>query len=190
MKCAYCDDKMCREGKDCAGITDDISYEGNELKSMKTSASIEARYYMQKTRLEEIILYAQEMEYKKIGLAFCVGMEKEAKVVEKILEKHFKVFSVCCKVSAISKEEYGLEKLHPDSFDPTCNPIGQAMLLEKDGTELNIIIGLCIGHDILFTQHSAAPVTTFIVKDRVLAHNPAGAIYSGYYLIKVFGITD
>ncbi|WP_292467652.1 DUF1847 domain-containing protein [Methanolobus sp.] len=190
MKCAHCDDKMCREGKDCAGITDDINYEGNELESMKISAAIEARYYMQKTRLEEIILYAKEMGYTRLGLAFCVGLEKEAKIIQKILEKHFDVYSVCCKVSSIGKEDYDLEKLHPDTFDPTCNPLGQAMLLKKKNTQINIIIGLCIGHDILFTQNSDAPVTTLIVKDRVLAHNPAGAIYSGYYLKKRFGITS
>ncbi|MDY0387517.1 MAG: DUF1847 domain-containing protein [Methanolobus sp.] len=190
MKCAYCDDKMCREGKDCAGITDDINYEGTEFKSMQASAAIEARHYMQKTRLEEIILYSKEMGYKRLGLAFCVGMEKEAKIVQKILEKHFDVYSVCCKVSSINKEDYNLEKLQPETFDPTCNPKGQAMMLKKKETQLNIIIGLCIGHDILFTQHSAAPVTTFIVKDRVLAHNPAAAIYSGYYMKNVFGITD
>lgn len=190
MKCAICNDKLCREGKDCAGITADIDYSGYELRSMKISAAVEARYYMQKTRLEEIILYAKEMGYKRLGLAFCVGLEKEAKTIHKILEKEFDVFSVCCKVSAIDKDDYDLEKLHPGTFDPTCNPLAQAMLLKNKDTQLNIIIGLCIGHDILFTQHSAAPVTTLIVKDRVLAHNPAGAIYSSYYLRKRFGITD
>ena len=58
----------------------------------------------------------------------------------------------------------------------------------KETTDLNIILGLCIGHDILFTQHSEAPVTTIVVKDRVLAHNPVGAIYSNYYLRNVFDI--
>jgi uncharacterized metal-binding protein len=46
---------------------------------------------------------------------------------------------------------------------------------------MNIIVGLCVGHDMLFQMHSRAPVTTLIVKDRVLAHNPAGALYSNYY---------
>lgn len=188
MKCAICNDKLCREGKDCAGISGDIDYAGNELISMKASAAIEAGYYMKKTRLEEIILYARKMGYKRLGLAFCVGLEKEAKIIHRILEKDFNVFSVCCKVSAIDKGEYDLERLRPDAFDPTCNPLGQAMLLKEKDTQLNIIIGLCIGHDILFTEHSAAPVTTLIVKDRVLANNPAGAIYSDYYLKKRFGI--
>ena len=60
--------------------------------------------------------------------------------------------------------------------------MGQALVLNKEKTDLNVILGLCIGHDILFTQHSQAPVTTLAVKDRVLAHNPLGAIYSNYYL--------
>ncbi|OPY27009.1 MAG: hypothetical protein A4E27_00631 [Methanobacterium sp. PtaU1.Bin242] len=62
-----------------------------------------------------------------------------------------------------------------------CNPLGQASFLNRENTDLNIIIGLCIGHDLLFTEHSKAPVTTLVVKDRVLAHNPLGAIYSKYY---------
>ena len=130
------------------------------------------------------------MEYKKLGLAFCVGLEKEAKIIQRILEKDFEVFSVCCKVSGIDKDKYALEKLHPGNFDPTCNPITQAEMLKNKGTQLNIIVGLCIGHDILFTQHSAAPVTTLIVKDRLLAHNPAGAIYSDYYLKKTFCLEE
>ena len=134
--------------------------------------------------------YKKEMGYKRLGLAFCVGLERGASIIHKILEKDFDVFSVCCKISAIDKDEHDLEKLHPDTFDSTCNPIGQAMILKDKRTQLNIIIGLCIGHDILFTQHSAAPVTTLIVKDRVLANNPAGAIYSGYYLKKRFGVKD
>jgi uncharacterized metal-binding protein len=32
----------------------------------------------------------------------------------------------------------------------------------------------------IFTIVSKAPVTTLIVKDRLLAHNPAGALYSKY----------
>jgi len=34
-----------------------------------------------------------------------------------------------------------------------------------------------MGHDILFTRHSKAPVSTLIVKDRLLGNNPAAAVY-------------
>jgi len=179
-------DKRCREGKDCSTVTNDVEYDGDDLGSMKVSAQIESRYYMKKTRLEELILYAKGMGYEKLGIAFCIGLEKEAKTVHEILARDFDVFSVCCKVCGLSKGSYGLDQLRGDGFEATCNPIGQALVLGRERTELNIILGLCIGHDILFTQHSEAPVTTLAVKDRVLAHNPLGAIYSNYYLKNVF----
>ncbi|MHA1741489.1 MAG: DUF1847 domain-containing protein, partial [Candidatus Thorarchaeota archaeon] len=43
------------------------------------------------------------------------------------------------------------------------------------------IVGLCIGHDMLFNKYSEAPVTTLIVKDRVLGHNPVAGLYSAYH---------
>jgi uncharacterized metal-binding protein len=137
---------------------------------------------MQLTRLEELILYAKEMGYKRLGIAFCIGLENEAKVIHELLAKEFEVHSVCCKACGIDKSEFGLERLHGEKgIEATCNPIGQAMILNEEKTDLNIIVGLCIGHDILFTKYSKAPVTTLAVKDRVLAHNPLGAIYSGYH---------
>ena len=65
----------------------------------------------------------------------------------------------------------------------TCNPVLQAEVLNHEGTELNIVVGLCVGHDSLFYRHSDAPVTTLVAKDRVLANNPAGALYTAntYY---------
>jgi uncharacterized metal-binding protein len=83
-------------------------------------------------------------------------------------------------VCGISKDEYNLEKIE-SGFETTCNPMGQATILNKENTDLNIVIGLCVGHDTLFYKHSTAPVTTLVVKDRILAHNPLGYIYSGYY---------
>jgi uncharacterized metal-binding protein len=62
-----------------------------------------------------------------------------------------------------------------------CAPLCQADILNQAGTDLNVMIGLCVGHDALFARHSAAPVTTLVVKDRVLGHNPAAALYSRYW---------
>jgi uncharacterized metal-binding protein len=58
----------------------------------------------------------------------------------------------------------------------SCNPIGQARLLAKADTQLNISMGLCLGHDLLFQKHSCNPVTTLIVKDRPNGHNPLLAL--------------
>ena len=59
----------------------------------------------------------------------------------------------------------------------TCHSIAQAEILNKEKTELNFILGLCMGHDILFSIYSNAPVSTLIVKDRVTGNNPAAALY-------------
>ena len=63
------------------------------------------------------------------------------------------------------REKIGLmdgEKIRPGQYESLCNPVGQAMLLNKAGTELNIVVGLCVGHDSLFFKHSGAPVTVLL----------------------------
>jgi uncharacterized metal-binding protein len=114
-------------------------------------------------------------------LAFCVGLASEAGVIEELLARHFEVVSVCCKVSGIAKRTFGLKQIDPGKENEVmCNPAGQAQLLNDAGTELNILCGLCVGHDAVFGMASKAPVTTLIVKDRVLAHNPIAAVYCQY----------
>ena len=184
MECAKCDDKMCYQGRDCTQIKDEIInlYSKKEYqKLVKVASEIEAKYYMKLTRLEELIRFCQKMDFKHLGIAFCIGLSQEVQVFERLLTRYFKVSSVCCKICGIDKEKFNLAKIRENRPEAMCNPIGQAKILNEEKTDLNIIFGLCIGHDILFTEHSRAPVTTFVVKDRVLAHNPMGAIYSGYY---------
>ncbi len=152
-----------------------------------TSALIESEGYCQWPRLKETIEFCRKMNYHKIGLAFCKGLHKEARVVDKLLRDYgFEVVSVICKTGGISKEEAGIpdeKKVRPGSFEAMCNPIAQARLLAEQHTEFNIALGLCVGHDSLFYRESEAPVTTLVAKDRVLAHNPCGAIYcaEGYF---------
>lgn len=194
MKCGLCMEKKCHEGKDCTegniSLKTREMYQGKDYDLFKTACHVEAEYYMKKTRLEELILFAKKREYKTLGMAFCIGLENEAQLIHNILAKDFEVHSVCCKVCGLNKDDFNLQKLHGEGFEAACNPIGQAKVLNEEKTDLNIIVGLCIGHDILFTEHSKAPVTTLAVKDRVLAHNPLGAVYSNYYLEKVFKIGE
>ena len=194
MKCALCEDKKCYQGKNCIKGTTALKtkemYIGKSYQIMKTAANIEAEHYMEKTRIEELVTFTRDMGYQRLGIAFCIGLENEARIIHEILAREFEVHSVCCKVCGLNKDDFSLEKLHGDGFEAACNPIGQALVLNKEKTELNIILGLCIGHDILFTGHSKAPVTTLAVKDRVLAHNPLGAIYSNYYLENTFKVGD
>ncbi len=154
------------------------------------AAKTEAQGYCQWTRLEEIIDFVRKMGYEKIGLAFCIGLIQEAKTTTKILESQgLEVHSVICKTGGIPKENMGLsdqEKVRPGTEEPICNPIGQAELLNENETDLNLILGLCVGHDTLFIKYSIAPVTVFAVKDRVLAHNPLACVYTNYHITQRF----
>jgi uncharacterized metal-binding protein len=62
--------------------------------------------------------------------------------------------------------------------------VAQARILNAEGMEMNIIMGLCVGHDMLFSKHSQAPVTTLVVKDRVTGHNPAAVLYGQNFYYK------
>ena len=189
MRCALCDDKECYQGKDCTDIKERVLAEGKTegLKIMRAAANLESRHYMKLTRLEELITFCKDMGYETLGIAFCIGLENEARMLHEILEKDFDVYSICCKVYGIDREDLNSEKIKNNRYEAMCNPIGQSMNLNEKDTDLNIICGLCLGHDTLFTKYSEAPVMMFIVKDGVLAHNPAGAIYSEYYRRK-FGM--
>jgi len=158
----------------------------------RTAALVEARGYMRWTRVEETVEFARLMGFKKLGIACCVGLRREGAILENILkENQFEVVSVICKTGAEPKEKLGIrddEKVHPNRFEAMCNPVGQAMLLDDAGSQLNIVVGLCVGHDALFSKASKAPVTTLVVKDRVLCHNPVAALYNhqAYYHNKLY----
>lgn len=133
------------------------------------------------TRVEDTIAFARLMGWRKVGIATCIGLlDETARLVEILEAQGLEPVSVCCKAGSVDKERLGVqdaEKVRPGTFEPACNPIAQARILNAVGTDLNVIVGLCVGHDMLFSRHSSAPVTTLVVKDRVTGHNPAAALY-------------
>ena len=158
---------------------------------MRASSATESRNYMKMTRLEESAFFAKELGVKKIGIAFCIGLANEAHFCAQYFKNQgFAVESVCCKVCSVDKDLLELEKIKPGQREAMCNPKTQARLLNDAGTELNFIVGLCVGHDMLFTMASKAPVSSIITKDRVLANNPAGAVYSRYWRRKLGILED
>jgi uncharacterized metal-binding protein len=148
------------------------------------SARTEAAGYCKVTRVEEIMDFARRMGWKRLGIAHCVGLMQEAKAARDIFRAGgFEVCTVCCKAGSIDKERVGIrdeEKVHPGRYESMCSPVGQAALLDKAGTQFNVVIGLCVGHDSLFFAYSKAPVTVLVAKDRVLGHNPAAALYTSH----------
>jgi uncharacterized metal-binding protein len=162
--------------------------ENDELRKFAVeSARTEAAGYCRSTRVEEIMDFARRIGAAKLGIAHCVGLMQEARAARDIfVAGGFEVYTVCCKAGSFDKERIGVkdeEKVHPGQFEPMCSPVGQAAVLAKVGTQLNVVIGLCVGHDSLFFMHSKAPATVLVAKDRVLGHNPVAALYTthSYY---------
>ena len=173
-------------------------YKIPEVKKFARQASIQEgqcyaesdkkRYVMHPTkpRIQEIYEFAKKMNYRRLGLIFCVGLAKEAKMVSDILSNQgFDVVSVVCKVGTVPKEEIGVkeeEKIFIGQHETMCNPIAQALIVNRQKTQFNILLGLCVGHDSLFFKYAKAPTTVLAVKDRVTGHNPLAAVYtSGSY---------
>lgn len=137
-------------------------------------------------RIREVAAFAEKLRVKKAGLAFCSGLSDEAARADTILKNHgLDVVSVCCSCGGVDKTELEIpsrEKIYgEDCYEPACNPLLQAEILNRSETAFNVMVGLCIGHDMLFTKASQAPVTTLIVKDRFTGHNPVISLYSRYH---------
>jgi uncharacterized metal-binding protein len=198
LNCAKCRVYLCRKGdlerlpKECpipdnADIYDKAlaQYRDDPKQLACRSAKIESAGYGVWPRIREIIEFAKLSGYSRLGLAFCSGLRKEAMEINKIFENAgFSMSSVICKTGGRPKEAMGLkdeDKVRPGNFEAMCNPAAQAMLLNKEHTELNMILGLCVGHDTLFIKNSEAPITILAVKDRVTGHNPLAAIYASHY---------
>ena len=209
-QCAKCGAKLCRTEKFETSVLPMFCpmrnekelirnavarYDENCLKHLYLAATIGEKEAYEKVRgttmavrprIREITELAKRMNVEKVGVAFCAGLSDEAKRAVEILEGHgLVIHSVCCKCGAIDKVKLGVPKEHkisdPNKFEAGCNPMVQAEVLNSAGTGFNVIIGLCVGHDMLFTIGSKAPVTTLIAKDRVAGHNPLATLYVGYH---------
>jgi len=197
--CSYCPKKKCFFGdftsapSDCPTLKkvemlDGAKQKLNEPENQALAQDVARTWkdYGKLTRVEETALYAKLRGYQKLGLAFCAGLAEEAeKFTNFLLNQGFGVVSACCMFGGLSSDDINLpdeDKIFPGTRQPMCNPIGQAAMLNDAGCDLNIILGLCVGDDVLFIKHSQAPVTVLAVKDRVLAHNPLGALYTSRHV--------
>ena len=167
--CANCPTHACyTKGVNCTGVPLEAvkeAYTEEELKLMQAAAYVEGTFYSNICRLQETAEFAKAMGYKKLGMSFCIGLNAEARYIA----KYFK---------------------QPElEHEAMCNPKCQAKFLAEKGVELYISCGLCVGHDAIFNMNAEGPVTNLVVKDRLLAHNPLGAIYSRYWKRKL-GIMD
>lgn len=143
-------------------------YDEQDLHLMHLAEAAKARGA---DRVEELMRFARASGFRRLGIAHCVAVAKAAEKLEERLQKEFSVVRVDCKVGSIPAH-----LLVKDGKGTACNPVRQANELALAGTELNIAMGLCLGHDLIFARHSMAPITTLVVKDRVHRHNPIAAL--------------
>ena len=147
---------------------------------MVASAEVEYEGYCQWTRVQEIMEFARKIKAHKIGIANCIGLISEARIFARILRANgFEPYAVICKVEGRAKSSVGIPKECERIGSAMCNPILQARLLNRAHTDLNVVVGLCVGHDSLFYKYSDAYVTTLVTKDRVTGNNPVAALYRG-----------
>ena len=144
-------------------------YDSRSIEIMQTA---EDAYERGSNRVQEIKNYARKAGIKRIGIAHCVTFPQEAEKVKQFLSDEFEVFSIDCKCGYITKHQM----LGCEGKSVMCNPAGQAEYLKENNTELNISMGLCVGHDMVFNQKSASPVSTLVVKDRTNNNNPIETI--------------
>jgi uncharacterized metal-binding protein len=173
IDCLACRERSCLDGQPCSHELpavsggDSITYR----RMLEASADISAEPERRLCRLAELVYFCLEMDYRTIGVAYCVELTEPAEILTSVLRRFFEVVPVCCKICGPESSGRG-----------TGDPRLQAEVLNQAGADLNVVVGLCIGVDCAFTQASQAPVTTLFVKDRSLANNPIGAVYSEYYI--------
>ena len=128
---------------------------------------------MSMNRIQEIRNFALNGKYQRIGIANCITFSMETQIIKQYLSKNFKVYTVDCKYGRLRKQDL----FGGNSQRVLCNPAGQAQYLNENNTDLNISIGLCVGHDMIFSEKSAAPVTSLFTKDFTNNNDIAQAVF-------------
>ena len=155
-------------------LQDELADEETRRIFKASAVSAYEAYDLGLSRIEEIMLFAREMGAEKIGIAGCTSLAPVAhRAVEVFRENGFDVVAALCKVGALTNDDLGLDvPRRRGRTTVVCNPIYQARLLNEAQTDLNVMIGLCAGHDGLFMRHSDALCTALVVKDFKHGHCP------------------
>ena len=185
IDCIACLDRVCRSGGTCPGLIPELHCPPpatEHARILDVAIDIAWETERRLCRVAEFVHFCHGMGYEHVGLAFCVELFRETQILTHLLRRYLQVTPVCCKIGGAQLAD---AELGEGDRQIACNPVGQAAELNRAGTNINAAVGLCMGCDLLFARHSIAPVTTLFVKDRSLANNPVGALYSHYYLTEL-----
>jgi len=181
IDCLTCQDRVCLRagGRACPGgpgaaVSLPPRGLGHLLEAATDIAREEERTLC---RVSELVYLCLEMQFERVGIAFCKDLLEPTRILAGVLRRFFEVVPVWCKIGG-----GGVDGAAAEDGGALCNPLGQAAALNAARTEINVVVGLCVGADCLFNRASEAPVTHLFVKDRSLANNPIGALYSEHYL--------
>jgi uncharacterized metal-binding protein len=190
FNCLKCMDRKCVSGQPCLDMSHSLPGLPRVSRRM-LDAALDVSQDKDRVlcRVSELVYFCLEMSFRRIGVAYCTDLWEPAEILTGVLRRFFEITPVCCKIGGVTESEM-LDLSTAGEGPIVCNPVGQAEVLNRAGTQLNVIVGLCLGADCLFTSASDAPVTTLVVKDRSLAHNPIGALYSEYYLKESLQATE
>jgi uncharacterized metal-binding protein/predicted Fe-Mo cluster-binding NifX family protein len=184
LNCLECADRRCLRGEPCPHVSVPPSEASSDESQTILEAAWDVALEKERTlcRLAEVVYFALEMGYRKVGVAFCVDLQEPAAILTGVLRRFFDVVPVCCRVAGIVPPGGATNADHAPSGETLCDPRGMAWVLNDAKTDLNVLVGVCVGADCVFNREGKAPVTTLFVKDKSLANNPIGAVYSHYHL--------
>ena len=172
--------ERCSQNTYDSGMTEEVraEYAEQEVFDIMNAAAIVSDECRFSTRVEDTLKFAKLIGAKKIGIATCTMMISESRILGGLLERAgFEVAGIACKVDSNRRSDLELDD--PNGNDKVlCNPLMQARLLNRAKTDLNVVMGLCVGHDALFGKYSDAPVTTLVTKDFLTGNNPCVTLYA------------
>jgi uncharacterized metal-binding protein/predicted Fe-Mo cluster-binding NifX family protein len=188
VDCLACVDRVCLRAERCPQLLRPVPAPGRaHEKTLEAAWDVACEDERTLCRLAELVYFGLEMGYTRLGVAFCVDLQEPAAILTGVLRRFFEVVPVCCKVSgappaALPVAGAPRERASEGRHRAPCDPVTQAAVLNDARTDLNVLVGLCVGVDGILARESRAPVTTVFVKDKSLANNPVGAVYSHYHL--------
>ena len=184
LNCLECRDRTCLRGEPCPHVSLPVLGASSEEGQAILEASWDVALEQERTlcRLAEVVYFALELGCRRVGVAFCIDLEEPAAILTGVLRRFFEVVPVCCRVGGIVAPGGASNAEQAPRGETVCDPSGMAWVLNEAKTDLNVLVGVCVGADCVFNREGKAPVTTLFVKDKSLANNPIGAVYSHYYL--------
>jgi len=174
LHCLACSSKACkRAGQDCTGLHDELvaRYHAPEPAHVYQVADglVTGGRAGQLGRVEELTEFCRQRGLVHVALAYCYGLEPFARrLSDHLAEAGLQIASYRCTLGGVREQEI----LPTGGASVGCDPLGQALAINRSSAELVVEIGLCLGHDLLFHQELRKPLTVLVVKDRRFGHAP------------------